>query len=283
MEEVEKVEQVEKVEKVKNGPHVTDEELLLDYYDESSTHDRAARRAHLETCEACRTLDREMRAVLAMVDAAPSVDAPPGFGREIWARIEPEIVARASSPRPWWAIFTNERKRVLSERKRVEGWALAGGMAALVVASFAVGRVWDGAPRKQLEPASIDASALNERMLRAEVGEHFERSQRVLVDLVNADDAAAGSYGSDRDRAADLVASGRLYRRSAEAMGDVEMRDLLEDVERVLVDVANEPLDGPSKDLTDVRMRIGEQDLVPRLRLAMSEIRERERRARPTW
>ena len=266
MEEVEKVEQVEQV---KNGPHVTDEELLLDYYDESSLDDRAQRRAHLETCEACRTLDREMRAVLAMVDAAPPVDAPPGFGREMWARIEPEIAARMT----------------LSERRwptRAE-WALAGGMAALVVASFMVGRVWDQAPRKEPQPASIDASALNERMLRAEVEDHFERSQRVLVDLVNADDAAAGSFGSDRDRAADLVASGRLYRRSAEAMGDVEMRDLLEDVERVMVDVANEPLDGPSKDLTDVRTRISEQDLVPRLRLAMSEIRERQRRARPTW
>jgi hypothetical protein len=84
-------------------------------------------------------------------------------------------------------------------------------------------------------------------------------------------------------RAADLVAAGRVYRRSAEALGDLEMRDLLEDVERVLVDVANEPADGASKDLTGVRTRISEQDLLMRVRLAASEIRERERRARPTW
>jgi hypothetical protein len=260
------------------GHHVTDEELLLDYYDESSPDDRAKRRAHVEMCEACRTLDREMRAVLAMVDAAPSIDAPPGFGREMWARIEPEIVARTTTRRSrWWPA--------LSERRwptRVE-WAVAGGLAAIVVASFTLGRVWDHAPHQQKPPTSIDASALSERMLRTEVEDHFERSQRVLADLVNADDSPTGSFSSDRDRAADLVAAGRLYRRSAEAMGDIEMRDLLEDVERVLVDVANGPADGSSKDLTGVRTRISEQDLVPRLRLAMSEIRERERRSRPTW
>jgi hypothetical protein len=102
------------------------------------------------------------------------------------------------------------------------------------------------------------------------------------VDLVNADEVMTDAVSADRDRAADLVAAGRLYRRSAEAIGDVEMRDLLEDIERVLVDVANGARDGSSKDLTDVRMRISEQDLVFRLRVAASALRERDRRIRPT-
>ena len=67
--------------------HVTDEELLLDYYGESAIIDRAERQSHLETCEACRTLDRELRAVLALVDTTPAVEAPPGFGRDMWARL----------------------------------------------------------------------------------------------------------------------------------------------------------------------------------------------------
>jgi hypothetical protein len=88
---------------------------------------------------------------------------------------------------------------------------------------------------------------------------------------------------SDRTRAADLVADGRLYRRAADRIGDVEMRDLLEEVERVLVDVANGSSASASKELNDVRARIGEQDLVFRLRVAGSEIRERQRRAQPTY
>lgn len=254
------------MEPTSTGRHVTDEDLLLDYYDESAPADRAERRAHLDACESCRALDREMRAVLTLVDTTPAVEAPPGFGREMWARLEPQIAARMSRERSWHAPWR---------------WALAGGMAALLVAAFMLGRVWEQAPRK--DAPSTDARTLRERLLQAEVEDHLDRSQRVLVDLVNADDTVADAFAGERMRAADLVAAGRLYRRSADAIGDVEMRDLLEDVERILVDVANEPSDGSSKDLTDVRMRITEQDLVFRLRLAASEIRERERRVRPVW
>ena len=259
---------MEKVEKVNGGPHVTDEELLLDYYGESASHDRAHRQAHIDSCERCRALDRELRAVLALVDQAPTMEAPPGFGREMWARIEPQITSRTRSHR--WSWFSVPRL------------ALAGGMAALLLGAFSLGRVWD--TPLSVTPASIvDLRELQERLLQAEVEDHLERSQRVLVDLVNADEVTLDAVAADRERAADLVAAGRLYRRSVEATGDVDTRELLEDVERVLVDVANGPSDGSSKDLTDVRSCIGEQDLILRLRLAASEMRDRERRARPTW
>jgi anti-sigma factor RsiW len=274
---VEKVEKVEEVDEVK-GPHVTDEELLLDYYGESEADPRRRRQAHIEACEHCAALDRELRSVLALVDQAPTMDAPPGFGREMWALVEPQISARAKA-RPSWL------RRVPSELfgiKRVEGWALAGGMLALLMGAFSLGRVWD-TPRLSGPAPAVDERALSERLLQAEVEDHLERSQRVLVDLVNADDVVTDAGAADRDRAADLVAAGRLYRRSVEATGDVEMRDLLEDIERVLVDVANGAPDGSSKNLTDVRVRISEQDLLFRLRVAASEMRERERRTRPTW
>jgi hypothetical protein len=266
--------------------HITDEEMLLDYYDESTPADRATRRAHLETCESCRALDREMRAVLALVDTAPAVEAPPGFGREMWARVEPHISARATR-RPWWSAFAKAPAGLAPVRH----WALGVGMAALLLASFTLGRVWERAPRKD-DPApalSVAATrggttdAMTERLLRAEMEDHLERSQRVLVDVVNSADAADVSLASDRTRAADLVADGRLYRRAADRIGDVEMRNLLEDVERVLVDVANGSSESSSKELKDVRTRIDEQDLLFRLRVAGSEIRERQRRAQPTY
>jgi len=258
--------------------HITDEEMLLDYYNESTSADRAARRAHLEACESCRALDREMRAVLALVDTAPAVEAPPGFGREMWARVEPHLSARAAR-RPWWSPVA------------LRPWALGVGMAALLLASFTLGRVWERAPHKDdpapvvsvAAPRGLGTDAMTERLLRAEMEDHLERSQRVFVDLVNADDGADVSLASDRTRAADLVADGRLYRRAADRIGDVEMRNLLEDVERVLVDVANGSSEPASKELKDVRTRIDEQDLLFRLRVAGSEIRERQRRARPTY
>jgi hypothetical protein len=120
-------------------------------------------------------------------------------------------------------------------------------------------------------------------MLRSDVEEHLERSQRVLVELVNADDSAPVVLASDRERAADLVAAGRLYRRSVEEIGDAETRDLLEDVERVLVEIANGPEVETSNDLSGVRARISNQDLIFRLRVTTAEMRARERRGTTTW
>lgn len=163
-------------------------------------------------------------------------------------------------------------------------WALAASVAALAAGSFALGRVWDTpitSPSPQV--AATDTRTLSERMLRSEVEEHLERSQRVLVELANADDSSPVLLASDRERAADLVAAGRLYRRSAEEMGDGDTRDLLEDVERVLVEIANGPDVESSNDLSQVRARITDQDLIFRLRVMTAAMQARERRAQPIW
>jgi hypothetical protein len=244
--------------------HISDEELLLDYYGELTPEQRAGMRAHVETCTNCQALDRELRAVLALVDSEPLPEAPPGFEREMWARLEP-VVSGFS--------------RTSFELPR---WALAASVAALAVGSFALGRVWD-LPATSPPVADTDIHGLSERMLRSDVEEHLERSQRVLVELVNADDSTPMRLAGDRERAADLVAAGRLYRRSAEEMGDADTRDLLADVERVLVEIANGPEVESSNDLSEVRARITDQDLIFRLRVMTAEMQARERRVRPVW
>jgi hypothetical protein len=258
--------------------HVTDEELLLDYYGEATETERAAMRAHLQSCEPCRALDRELRGVLALVDAEPLPEAPAGFEQEMWARIEP-IVSGFSRTNSVGAAFRGPKTAWSFELPR---WMLAASAAALAVGSFALGRVWDS-PAPTSATSIADARAVSERMLRSEVEAHLERSQRMLVDLVNADDAAPVVLTSDRERAADLVAAGRLYRRSMESVGDADTRDLLEAIERVLVEVANGPEVETSKDLSAVRERISDQDLIFRLRLVAAEMRSREQRDRPTW
>lgn len=263
--------------------HVTDEDLMLEFYGEASLEQRAAMQGHLDVCEECRALNRELRAVLALVDTEAAPEAPAGFEREMWARLEPLITARSRPPvvsgfsRTLGSFWTLELPR----------WALAAGAAALAIGSFTLGRVWGPAPVPTTDVASdvsstlpADTRAVSERLLLSEVEEHLERSQRVLVELANADDSAPVVLASGRTEAADLVAAGRLYRRTVEDMGDAETRDLLEDIERVLVEVANGPDERTSNDLTAVRTRISNQDLIFRLRVMTSALRAREQRAR---
>ena len=270
-----------------NARHISDEDLLLDYYGEATPEQRAELRAHVETCAECQALDRELRAVLALVDSEPVPDAPPGFEREMWARLEPVVSGFSrTNLGPVVSGFsrTNEVRLKADTTWSFElpRWALAASVAALAVGSFALGRVWD-TPTTPPRVSSANVRELSERMLRSEVEEHLERSQRVFVELVNADDSAPVRLASDRERAADLVAAGRLYRRSAEEMGDADTRDLLEDVERVLVEIANGPEVESSNDLSEVRARITDQDLIFRLRVMTAGMQARERRAGPTW
>lgn len=240
--------------------HLTDEELLLDFYDEGTPIERARVRTHLEQCEQCRALDQELRAVLTAVDTAPITEPPSGFEREMWARIEPLLPVE----QPW-----RTRWRWMMPRL-----AVAASIGILVVAAFTAGRIWERPQAARSTPVESDQS-VNERLLRVEVEDHLERSQRVLAELVNADYEIGGPIPGDRARAADLVAAGRLYRRSAEQIGDAEIGRLLEDLERVLVEVANGPTDIAPDDLTRLRQRIDEQDLVFRVRVVAREMRER--------
>jgi hypothetical protein len=258
--------------------HLTDEDLLLEFYGEGSPDERVALRAHLDACDRCRALERELRGVLALVDTEPVPEPPEGFEREMWARLEPQITRNAGAATSNVGAAFRRPFRTFE----LPRWAFAVGTAVLAIGAFSLGRVWD--PPSAPSPEAIaDVTDVNERLLRSEVEEYLERSQRALVELVNADDSAPVVPASDRARAADLVADGRLYRRSFENGGDAETRDLLEDVERVLVEIANGSEDETSNDLSGVRMRISNQDLIFRLRVMTAEMRERERRARPTW
>jgi hypothetical protein len=240
--------------------HLTDEELLLDFYDESSPIDRTRVRTHLEQCEECRALDQELRAVLTAVDTTPITEPPNGFERAMWARIEPLLPVEQPSRMRWqWMV---------------PRLAVAASIGVLLVAAFAAGRVWDGPTASAPDVAVVD-STTPERLLRSEVEDHLERSQRMLVELVNADYTSGTPLQGDRARAADLVASGRLYRRSAEQVGDAEIGKLLEDLERVLVEVANGPADAAPEELSRLRQRIDDQDLVFRVRAVAREITER--------
>jgi hypothetical protein len=79
------------------------------------------------------------------------------------------------------------------------------------------------------------------------------------------------------------VAAGRVYRRSADALGEAATSELLEDLERVLLDVANSSPESAPAELRDVRALIDQQDLVFRLRVVSAELRRRQPGATPAF
>jgi hypothetical protein len=248
---------------------------VLDYYGELDGADRARVHAHLSWCADCQSADRDVRETLRLVDVTQVPELPATFERDMWARIEPHLQPPASSR---WARL---RAPFTAHRMAVPRLAWAGGAVAAIVLAFFIGR----AGRPDALPA-LDRTAIQVargRVLDAEVEEHLERSQRVLAEVVNLDTDSSVVLASDRERAADLVAAGRVYRRTADALGETATSELLEDLERVLLDVANGSADPSPREIESWRQRIDQQDLVFRLRVVGAELRHRQEPAAPSY
>lgn len=243
--------------------HLSEEELVLHYYGEIDRADEARVDRHLAECEVCQAAKGQLQRVLSLVETAPPVEARPGFERDVWARLEPQL--DASSASSWRTFFWFPQ------------WALAGGVAALVLAAFVAGRVSGGDPvRVTSDPAAM-ADGSPDRVLHAAVGDHLDRTQMMLIELVNNDVDQGDVFAGEQARASDLVAANRLIRQSASQSGDAGVADVLEDLERVLLEIANAPADVTSNELSDLKDRITAQDLLFRVRVIASEMRNRTR------
>jgi len=243
--------------------HLSEEELILHYYGETDRADEARVDTHLADCGNCQAANAQLRRVLMLVETSAPVEARPGFERDVWARLEPQLDASSASGGGWKAFFWFPQ------------WALAGGVAALVLVAFMAGRFTGSVPAGQLveSPAAADASP--ERVLHAAVGDHLDRTQVMLTELVNTDVDQADVFAGEQARASDLVAINRLIRQSAAQSGDAGVADVLEDLERVLLEIANAPADVTSNELSDLKARITTQDLLFRVRVIASEMRNR--------
>jgi hypothetical protein len=240
--------------------HLSEDELILQYYGEVDRAEEARMASHLASCAECRAARDTLRRVMTLVDSAAPVAARPGFERDAWARLEPHLETNRAG---WRGFFGFPR------------WALAGGMAALVLAAFVAGRMSGGAPAGVTPNAPLVAEVAPERVLETAVGDHLDRTQMMLVELANADTDQADVLASEQARASDLVAVNRIIRASAEQSGDAAIADVLEDLERVLLEIANAPANASSNDLTDLQSRITTEDLLFRVRVIASEMRQR--------
>src|SRR5690242_7074105 len=151
--------------------HLSEEQLVLFHYHEADeAHDRNSMEQHLSACELCRSRLADLERELALLGEPPIPPRPPEYGRQVWQRLRPRLMERPESFR---AGFFAPRQ-----------WVVAGALAALIAGAFLAGRYWQIRRTPQAAPISAQA---RERILLLAVGNHLERSQMVLVELVNAD------------------------------------------------------------------------------------------------
>ena len=234
--------------------HFSERDLAIHAIGEEPADDL---RRHLAECAACRMRFDGFRAAIRMIADSERVPRRgESYGREVWQRVR----SRLPEERPaadWKSFFVPRRL------------AFAGVMTLVLAATFLAGRFW------RVEQPSPLSATVRERVLVIALSEHLERSQAILIELANSPATGELDVSTEQARAGDLVAANRLYRQTASREGDQAVSAVLEQLERLLLDVAHGPSRLSSDDLSALRSRIDEQGVLFKVRVIGSTLRER--------
>ena len=228
--------------------HLEDDDLILHFYGETGT----AAEPHLSDCVDCRARYQALQRVLNVVEPAPVPYRSPEYEGQVWDRLAPKLGQRRRSS---W--FTPRR------------WIPVLAAAALLVIAFFAGRY---SPHSQEPEVAQTSTGVRERVLLVAVGDHLERSEMLLIEIANANPRQAMNIVEERETAQDLVYANRLYRQTAATSGDAGVVGLLDDLERVLLEVAHSPAELHGMRLENLRDRIKNEGLIFKIRVAGSKL-----------
>jgi predicted anti-sigma-YlaC factor YlaD len=221
-----------------NEKHLSDIELTSAYYDEDIDH---AEREHLAMCDSCTARLDELKQTLSVLELPEAPEREYGFELKMWRAVE-ERIAKDEKKRSF-GLFTGWRP-----------WALGTIATALLVVAFFAGR-YTSKPAGDATGAGVAKTEQRRDVLDVALAEHFDDSQRLLVELTHVENTGAVPDASQR--AEELLASNRLYRQAAQQNGDKNVAQVLDQLERVLMQVAHE---GETPTVND-QQEVGEQVL----------------------
>lgn len=245
--------------------HATDEQLaacaLRDFGD---MPEAAAVQRHIDACERCRA---ELDAIRSMLGSAAALEVPArgeDYGARVWAALEPRLPARPASRAGW---------------RPPRAWLAAAAVLVLAVGAFIAGR-WSGTGDRTAEHETrpLPAEAIHERVVLAALGDHLERTERTLIELVNQDASDRVDISAEQAWARDLLQANRLYRQTARSAASPALKGLLDDLEPVLLEIANSPARLSTAEYLALRNRIEDRSLVFKVRATGAGVRARERK-----
>jgi len=235
--------------------HPSEDDLILHHYGEGEP---SSVQAHLASCAACREAFAALRADLASVTDEPAPERGEGYGDRVWRSLEPRLGRPSLTP-------------MRRARPAARWWAPAA-LAASLLAAFLLGRHYPAGPA----PAPIPESA-RDRIFLVMVGDHLERSEMVLLEVANAGGEGPVDVSSAQESAASLVAANRLFRMSARQAGEAGVASVLDELGRVLIELAHGPSQLGPGEREQLRRRLEAGDILFKVRVLESRVRSREK------
>ncbi|MGA7616629.1 MAG: hypothetical protein WBX15_15760 [Thermoanaerobaculia bacterium] len=242
--------------------HLTEEQLVLHHYGESTARERSDAETHLFECRECGSALTNLESFFRDL-GAPVPEPAPDFEERLWERLR-------------WRLRRDERPGGSGWRWLAVAavFALAVSLGVLVMTRN--GEVRNGSPTANAVPAPVSPQA-RERVFVAVVADHIDHSEITLMEMVNGN--SGESVQAAQTQARDLIAANRIYRQAAASSGDATVADVLDQLEPILLEIAHGPANPDPAQLTSLRRRMEEKGILFKLRVVGKEMREREKAA----
>ena len=229
---------------------------------------------HVRECTECAEELARMARVLDQVNAIEVPEPDQEYEAQVWNRLS-------------WRLRGEKRKSKSAVR-----WLAA---AAMIMLAFITGLLVNrreaqpqiavktpqsvtpaagqDTPGGAAEPVKASTQQQRDRILLVVVGDHFDESERVLVELTNLTPDGETDITTEQKRAEELLASNRLYRRTARDRGEENVATLLDELEPVLMQIAHAPSQMSENDLRRIQKRVEAKGLVFKLRVVRAGVR----------
>jgi len=243
---------------------ISDNDLILYYYGDGID---AARIAEIDDAlfasPELRSRYTRLQHLLGGFDDVPAPEADAGLVERVWQRLDARL-APAPAHVAWRARVRDALQSLLAPRA---AFAAACVLLLAIAAGFYAGR-WS-APQPD-EIAQTRANAIAARVLDTYVADHLRTTESLLLTAVNSDNPELRA--GNRDLAAQLVDSNRLYARAAARSGNTRLADFLRRLEPVLLELANQPADASIQSIDGLRDYLRKTDLLFQVRATQARI-----------
>lgn len=242
--------------------HIEYEQLVAYHFGDAAQPSQI--KQHLAECVTCKAEFAKLEQMLAAVNEEtwPVPQQSADYEQKLWASVKPRL---ASAPASSWADVFAWRKL-----------AWAGALAAVIIGAFLAGRISrNGQPNAPEAPILANNPPKNPMLVA--VNDHLERSQVMLVELEHTEAEKGGTdISAEQKLARDLLSANRLYRQSAKQAKDPAVAAVLDELEHVLVEVANSPSELSERRLEELQDRIEAQGILFKIRVMQSNARSRK-------
>lgn len=237
---------------------INDDDLILYILDELPEQERLAVKAQILASDELQGKVAELEASLGATDNWKT-EIDPGFDQRLWNGIEANL--------PGKAIFHEPREE---QSNNWFGWFTAtltrptfvySAMVVAVFLAFMGGRIiqhQEMVDNPEQVIASLDDQARHNILMQS-VTHHFEKTSRLMTSVAVSNQSELGA--DEKAWAMQLLDSNRLFKTAAQAAGQWRIVSLLEELEPILIEMANAD-DSQLSSRQSIKQRIDNKGLV---------------------